>query len=118
MPGRLALIFAPDTVRAAVRVALIVGLLLNGINQGDRFLAGDWAGVNWFKFVLTFFVPFGVSTYSSFQAKLRFVPGVRAAYTARIRCRRCRSETDVEEGSVVPDCPTCGTNARWKMRFG
>ena len=115
MANRLALIFAPDTVRTATRVALIVGLILNFINQGDRMLAGEWASVNWFKFVLTFFVPFGVSTYSSFMAKMRFVPGVRAAFSTRVRCKRCGSEADVEAGTVVPACPTCGSDARWKM---
>lgn len=50
-------------VARGLRVALIVGTLLTIINQGDLLLAGELPPL--WKILLTFFVPYGVSTYSS-----------------------------------------------------
>lgn len=47
--------------RRSFIVALIVGTILNLINQGDA-LFGD-GPVNWVKIVLTFAVPYFVATY-------------------------------------------------------
>lgn len=44
-------------------VALVVGTILNLINQGDAVLAP--AGVNWLKVALTYCVPYAVSTYGA-----------------------------------------------------
>lgn len=44
-------------------VALVVGTILNLINQGDALFLG--ADINWLKIVLTFVVPFCVSTYGA-----------------------------------------------------
>jgi len=50
-------------------VALIVGTILNIINQGDALF---WqAPLNWFKAVLTYFVPFGVCTYGAVSAQTK-----------------------------------------------
>jgi hypothetical protein len=54
-------------VRRAVRVALVVGSLLFLINQADVVLGGDATAFVYFKSALTFFVPYGVSTYSALQ---------------------------------------------------
>jgi hypothetical protein len=74
MPGwRLALHYAlSDGVPSrSLRVGLVIGALLNLINQGD-VLFGD-AEVNWLKMVLTFAMPYAVSTYGavSFRMNLR-----------------------------------------------
>lgn len=45
----------------SLRVALVVGAVLNIINQGDALLGA--APVHWLKAILTFFVPYAVSTY-------------------------------------------------------
>jgi len=65
--------------RSAV-VAIIVGTVLNLINQGDALLHG--LPINGFKLVLTYIVPYLVATYGavSFQmraAKLTGPPGGR-----------------------------------------
>lgn len=52
----------PQVIKRAFIVALIVGSLLNIINQGDNFLSQT---VVWWKVILTYMVPFCVSTYSS-----------------------------------------------------
>ena len=53
-------------VTDSLKVALVVGTILNLINQGDAILA--LGPVDWGKCVLTFFVPFAVATYSAYRA--------------------------------------------------
>ena len=54
-------------------VALVVGTILNLINQGDA-LFGPGA-VNWFKVVLTYMVPYAVSTYGAVSYRLSLPNG-------------------------------------------
>lgn len=49
-------------------VAIVVGSILNVINQGDALLGG--APVNWVKVLLTFAVPYCVSTYGAVSYRL------------------------------------------------
>ena len=51
----------------ALRVALVVGVVLFAINQLDVVLRGDISPVVIVKSVLTFAVPYLVSTYSALQ---------------------------------------------------
>lgn len=55
--------FERDVVFRALRVSAVVGTLLFAINHGDVFVGGGM--VVWWKVILTYFVPYGVSTYSS-----------------------------------------------------
>ena len=56
----------PPILNRSVKIAVVVGTLLNLINQGDRlFGAGD---INWIKLVLTFLVPFCVATFGAWAA--------------------------------------------------
>jgi hypothetical protein len=57
-------------------VAVIVGSVLNIINQGDALFSG--AHINWSKLALTYAVPFIVSTHGAVSAKLRFQGGGNA----------------------------------------
>ena len=60
--------FSRFVVVKAIKVALIVGIILNLINQGDALVQLQFRNINWLKFILTFFVPYGVSTYSAAMA--------------------------------------------------
>jgi hypothetical protein len=51
----------------ALRVALVVGVILFVINQLDVVLRGEVTGIVVAKCLLTFAVPYGVSTYSALQ---------------------------------------------------
>jgi hypothetical protein len=51
----------------ALRVALVVGLALFAINQLDVVLRGELTPVVAAKILLTFAVPYSVSTYSALQ---------------------------------------------------
>jgi hypothetical protein len=61
------LAFSADIMRRAVVVALVVGLLLNLINQGDALIAGR--PLDWWKLILTFLVPYCVSTHGAVAAR-------------------------------------------------
>jgi len=60
--------------RRSLCVALIVGTVLNLINQGDALLG--MASINWLKLVLTYCVPYAVCTYGAvfYQLKKAEVP--------------------------------------------
>ena len=62
------LAFSGGIPRRAVAVALVVGTILNLINQGDALLAGG--PLNWWKIALTFAVPYCVSTHGAVMARL------------------------------------------------
>ena len=52
----------------ALKVAIVVGIFLNIINQGPRLIEGD--GVNWLQVILNFFVPYCVASYSGAKNEL------------------------------------------------
>ena len=56
------------TVRRALKVAAIVGTILIAINQGDALLAGEIPPL--WKILLTYCVPYSVSTYSAASFKV------------------------------------------------
>lgn len=62
-PRALTIATSAPIVRLALRTALVVGSLLNLINQGDALL-GD-APLDVLKLGLTYLVPYCVSTYSA-----------------------------------------------------
>lgn len=49
-------------------VAVLVGTVLNLINQGDVLLSGE--SVNWIKAAFTYFVPYAVCTYGAVSARV------------------------------------------------
>ena len=55
-------------VQRALRIALIVGTLLIIINHGPALLSGDLSPMRVLQILLTYLVPYGVSTYSSVMA--------------------------------------------------
>ena len=58
--------FAWPSVRRSLTVAVVIGTVLNAINQGPEIFAGHWPV--WWKLVLTYFVPFAVASYGSYAA--------------------------------------------------
>ena len=58
--------FAWPVVMQSLLVALVVGLILNIINQGPEIIAGK--PVNLMRLVLTFAVPFFVASYGAYSA--------------------------------------------------
>ncbi|MGN6848653.1 MAG: nitrate/nitrite transporter NrtS [Sphingomicrobium sp.] len=58
--------FAWRSVRRSLLVALLIGTVLNTINQGPEILTGHWP--IWWKLLLTYSVPFCVASYGSYAA--------------------------------------------------
>ena len=58
--------FRPPTLWRSLAVALVVGSILNLINQGDALTVLN--GVVWWRVALTFCVPFLVASYGSYSA--------------------------------------------------
>jgi len=59
----LQLAFTAQIVRNAVKVSLVVGTVLNLINQGEKVLSAQ--GVSWFHLVLNYLVPYCVASYAA-----------------------------------------------------
>ena len=57
-----------DVVTRAAKTALVVGFVLVTINHGDVILEGDVSAQRWLQMMLTFAVPYCVSTYASVGA--------------------------------------------------
>ena len=55
-------------VKNSLRIALVVGSILNLVNQGDAILAG--AGFSWTHVALNYFVPYCVASYSAARNEL------------------------------------------------
>lgn len=60
--------FAEGVARRSLIIALVVGTILNLINQGDALVAGR--PLDWFKIGLTFCVPYCVATYGAVSLAL------------------------------------------------
>jgi hypothetical protein len=57
-----AVVFYPPHLRKTVAIALVVGTILFCINQLDVVVRGDATAVVWVKSVVTYVVPFCVSS--------------------------------------------------------
>ncbi len=56
-------------VQAAIKVAIVVGTILNLINQGGRLIEGQ--PLSWFHVGLNYLVPYCVSSYSAARNEMR-----------------------------------------------
>ena len=61
MRDALAYCARPEHLRRTVRIAIVIGLVLTAINQGDVIASGDAGAATWVKCALNFVVPFIVS---------------------------------------------------------
>jgi hypothetical protein len=57
----------PPTLYGSLRIALVVGTILNIINQGSVVFS-EGGRLDLVKCILTYFVPFAVATYSAYRA--------------------------------------------------
>ncbi len=64
-------VFLPHIVVNALKVSLLVGTLLNVINQGSQLF--DLQAVVWGQALLNYCVPFCVASYSAAKNELRAV---------------------------------------------
>ncbi len=110
------LVFNKKVVRRGLHVALVVGVILNLINQGNQIISLDFSQMNFIKFILTFIVPYLVSSYSSVMAKLNFEVGEIAPMNAILKCKKCEDAIiHVNKGEVIPECKMSISNTKWRI---
>ncbi len=61
----------PYIIKQSTKISLVVGTILNIINQGDYIFNMMYENINYFKLVLTYIVPFCVSTYTAITINLK-----------------------------------------------
>ena len=107
---------SPPIISRALKISLIVGTLLNLINQGSSLLAFDIETINFTKLILTYFVPYSVTTYTATAMKVEFQIGAKAIIETDLECKLCSQEIHVHKNELIPKCPQCGINTRWKIK--
>jgi len=64
----LSIALSRAVVISAIKVAVIVGTILALINHYDKLATFNFKRSDLFKILLTYFVPYGVSTWSAVKA--------------------------------------------------
>lgn len=99
----------------AIKIALVVGIILNFINQGERIVILAFEDINYYKFFLTFIVPFSVSMYTATSMKLKFHVGEKAVESALLKCSNCNSCMNIKKEQIIPFCEKCNEKTQWKI---
>ena len=100
----------------AIKIAAVVGIILNLINQGEYLIHLDFEHVNFFKLGLTFLVPFCVSSYTAISMKMKYHVGEKSIATADLVCRSCNKLQEVKKDEIIPFCINCKGNTLWKVK--
>ena len=66
--GFVSLMFSKQVFPRAIKVALLVGTLLALINHGEKILSLSLTNQDYIKLVLTYLVPYAVSSWSAVYA--------------------------------------------------
>ena len=103
-------------IHRALKVSLIVGTLLNLINQGTVLLTLDFTHIHVIKYFLTYLVPYGVTTYTATAMRLEFQIGTKAVIETDLKCKGCQAEIHVEKDSLIPECSSCGLQTKWRLK--
>ena len=67
----LALAMRRDIVLSSLKVCVVVGTVLVSINYFDRLFSGNLSGIDYFKMLLMYCVPYCVSTYGAVSVSLK-----------------------------------------------
>ena len=110
----LNVVFERKTLIRAIFVALIVGVILNLINQGDNLIHLQFNSINYTKLLLTFFVPYSVSTYSSVMSKVKFEVGEISFIDTYLECN-CGKTIFIKKGEIIPECKNCKSQTKYNL---
>jgi len=106
----------PAVVRRALKISLIVGTTLNLINQGEMLISLDIEHLHILKLLLTYAVPYGVTTYTAAALQLEFQIGTQATLDVDLICKNCGEEIHLTRGDIIPESKTCGLNTQWRLK--
>lgn len=113
----LQLAFERKTLVRAIRVAIIVGIVLNLINNPSLFYSFTETQPSLGRVMLTFLVPFVVSTYSSVLSNNSLKPGSVSHLDAMLKCKSCnKTNFHIHIGEEVEECPSCKRKTRWSPK--
>lgn len=105
-----------DIVTKSIKIALVVGIILNLINQGEYLIYLDFANINLFKFGFTFLVPFCVSLYTAISMKMKYHIGEKAILSATLTCKVCNHIHKIKQNEIIPFCSNCKDKTSWKIK--
>lgn len=114
---RLIIIIAKEKslIIKALKIAFIVGLILNLINQNSALINLDFQALNLTKFLLTFCVPFAVSMYTAISMKMKFNPGQQSCCNVTLRCEACQENILIKKEEIIPFCIKCKEKTNYKF---
>lgn len=105
-----------DIIVRALKLSIVVGTILNIINQYDMMLEIDLSKINWFKFSLTYTIPFLVSMYTAISMKLSLKSGDLSPVDILVRCPYCNAEIVLREEELIPICLECNKKVDWAIK--
>ena len=106
-----------DIILNSIRISLIVGTILNFINQGDKIISVNLESINYFKVILTYCIPFMVSSYTAISMKMKFKIGEIASMDAELECTKCKISIKVVKNAVIPICDKCKEKTKWRIKL-
>ena len=98
------------------KIAIIVGTLLNIINQSEVIFALDYLHIDYIKSLLTYAVPFLVSSYTALSIKMKFKIGEITHVDANLVCSGCQNTVKVHKNEIVPVCSKCKEKTNWRIK--
>jgi len=109
------LLCVQDVYNKSFKVALIVGSFLNIINQGNFIVSQDFDSINYFKLILTYIIPFIVSSYTAISIQMKFNIGTKSLVCTDVKCTTCNNTNILlQQNQQIPLCKNCGINTNWK----
>ena len=103
-------------ISRAIKIALVVGTVLNLINQGEALFSLEGDNIHLLKFLLTYFVPYSVTTYTATALKLEFQIGSKASIDVDLECKRCHETLHVHKNELIKECSHCGIYTKWRIK--
>ena len=105
-----------EIIFKSIKISLFVGTILNFINQGDKIVLLDFENINHAKAILTYIIPFLVSSYTALSIKIKFKIGEIASFDSELICKNCKLHTRVLKNTIVPICENCQEKTKWKIK--
>ena len=103
-------------IQRALKVSLTVGTLLNIINQGDVLISLHFEELHTIKLLLTYLVPYSVATYTATAMNMDFKIGSKSIVETDIECKKCKCKIHIHKDELIPECPLCGINTKWRLK--
>ena len=112
----LAILCDKEIILKSFKISIIVGSLLNIINQGEVIFSFDFEHIDYIKSLLTYAVPFLVSSYTAVSIKMRFKIGDITHVNATLKCKGCKNIIEVHKNEIVPICNNCKEKTTWRIK--